>query len=208
MSRGSPSRCGKVVEAQRIRDGYVAKRSSTKRTTVPPGFKTTVLLAACGCRPLNERVAGATALKERSAAYVYAILVDGIVRYIGKGRNGRLYAHLIEAKRTAARSGAKTANLHPRWRRNLVQAIRVGSEITESVIGCGLTDEEAYRLESKIIADFHMQGSGLLNYDCLRAIGVDDVSAFGNVNSLVNRFFVRHEWWKRIRTQSLDQEVC
>ena len=94
-------------------------------------------------------------LKERSAAYVYAILVDGIVRYIGKGRNGRLYAHLIEAKRTAARSGAKTASLHPRWRRNLVQAVRAGSEITESVIGCGLTDEEAYRLESKIIADFH-----------------------------------------------------
>ena len=94
-------------------------------------------------------------LKGRSAAYVYTILVDGIVRYIGKGRNGRLYAHLIEAKRTAARSGAKTASLHPRWRRNLVQAIRAGSEITESVIGYGLTDEEAYRLESKIIADFH-----------------------------------------------------
>jgi hypothetical protein len=38
---------------------------------------------------------------QRSAAYIYAIIVDDIVRYIGKGRNGRMYTHLIEAKRTS-----------------------------------------------------------------------------------------------------------
>jgi hypothetical protein len=32
-------------------------------------------------------------------SYIYAIIVDGVVRYIGKGRNGRMYTHLIEAKR-------------------------------------------------------------------------------------------------------------
>ena len=37
------------------------------------------------------------------SAYVYAVLVDGVVRYVGKGRNGRMYSHLIEAKRSAAR---------------------------------------------------------------------------------------------------------
>ena len=36
-------------------------------------------------------------------AYVYEIRVDGVVRYIGKGRNGRVYSHLIDAKRTATK---------------------------------------------------------------------------------------------------------
>jgi hypothetical protein len=31
--------------------------------------------------------------------YVYAIYVDGIVRYIGKGSNGRVHFHVIEAER-------------------------------------------------------------------------------------------------------------
>jgi hypothetical protein len=34
---------------------------------------------------------------------VYAIVVDGIVRYIGKGRNAGIYSHLIEANRSSAR---------------------------------------------------------------------------------------------------------
>jgi hypothetical protein len=31
--------------------------------------------------------------------YVYAIQVDGVVRYIGKGSNGREHFHAIEARR-------------------------------------------------------------------------------------------------------------
>ena len=42
-------------------------------------------------------------LQATRSAYVYAVLVDGVVRYVGKGRNGRMYSHLIEAKRSAAR---------------------------------------------------------------------------------------------------------
>jgi hypothetical protein len=34
---------------------------------------------------------------ETGSAYVYAILIDGMVRYIGKGRNERMYTHLLEA---------------------------------------------------------------------------------------------------------------
>ena len=33
--------------------------------------------------------------------------LNGVVRYIGKGRNGRIYSHLIDAKRTAGRPGVK-----------------------------------------------------------------------------------------------------
>jgi hypothetical protein len=42
--------------------------------------------------------------------YVYAIYVDEVVRYIGKGSNGRMYFHVIEAQRINGRRarGAKT----------------------------------------------------------------------------------------------------
>ena len=51
--------------------------------------------------------------------YVYEIRVDGVVRYIGKGRNGRIYSHLIDAKRTATRSDVKIRNLYPHFRKML-----------------------------------------------------------------------------------------
>ena len=92
---------------------------------------------------------------ETGSAYVYAILIDEVVRYIGKGRNGRMYAHLIEAKRSAARCGARTTQLSPRMHRRLVEAIRSGAVIKEEIIVGGLTDRQAYRLENRLIAEFH-----------------------------------------------------
>src|SRR6516165_12338938 len=88
-------------------------------------------------------------------SYVYAIIVDGVVRYIGKGRNGRMYTHLIEAKRSAARCNPDTSGLYPRLHRKLVEAVRAGSRITEIVIISNLTDQTAYRIESRMIGQFH-----------------------------------------------------
>jgi hypothetical protein len=31
-------------------------------------------------------------------SYIYAIHVDGVLRYIGKGSNGRMYSHMKEVK--------------------------------------------------------------------------------------------------------------
>jgi hypothetical protein len=42
--------------------------------------------------------------------YVYAICVDGVVRYIGKGSNGRVHFHVIEAGRINKRR-ARGANI-------------------------------------------------------------------------------------------------
>jgi hypothetical protein len=88
--------------------------------------------------------------------------VDGIVRYIGKGRNGRMYTHLIEAKRTSARCPANTAHLSPRMHRKLVETVRAGSQITETVITSGLSDRATYQLESRIIGEFHKFRPGQL----------------------------------------------
>jgi hypothetical protein len=105
-----------------------------------------------------------SAVREKTTigSYIYAILVDGVVRYIGKGRNGRMYAHLIEAKRTSARCPAKTAHLYPRVHRKLVEKVRAGSQIIETVITSGLTDRAAYRLESRMIGEFHKFRAGQL----------------------------------------------
>jgi hypothetical protein len=96
------------------------------------------------------------------SAYVYTVLVDGVVRYVGKGRNGRMYSHLIEAKRSAARCAPDTSGLYPRIHRKLVEAVRAGSHVTESAIVSGLTDKAAYRLESRIIGEFHKHRAGQL----------------------------------------------
>ncbi len=97
-----------------------------------------------------------------SSAYVYAIVVDGTLRYIGKGRGSRLSVHVIEAKRSAARSGRKSAHLSPRLHRKLVEAVRAGSTIVERIIVSDLSDVEAYRLESNLIAYLHRFCSGQL----------------------------------------------
>jgi hypothetical protein len=100
--------------------------------------------------------------KTTIGSYIYAIIVDGFVRYIGKGRNGRMYTHLMEAKRTSARCPARTAHLYPRMHRKLVETVRAGSQIIEAVITSGLTDRAAYRLESRMIGEFHKYRAGQL----------------------------------------------
>jgi hypothetical protein len=111
----------------------------------------------------NAHSAGRAVRREATTgSYIYAIIVDGVVRYIGKGRNGRMYTHLIEAKRTSARCPATTAHLSPRMHRKLVETVRAGSQITETVITSGLSDRATYQLESGMIGEFHKLRPGQL----------------------------------------------
>jgi hypothetical protein len=57
--------------------------------------------------------------------------------------DGRMYTHFIEAKRTSARCPAKTAHLYPRLHEKLVEKVRAGSQIIETVITSGFTDRAA-----------------------------------------------------------------
>jgi hypothetical protein len=95
-------------------------------------------------------------------AYLYEIHVDGVLRYIGKGRNDRMYSHMKAAKCTEKRCGVETAHLYPHLHRKLVESIRAGSKVQEIVVLGGLSDKEAYQLEKQRILEKHRDHSGQL----------------------------------------------
>lgn len=89
--------------------------------------------------------------------YVYAIYIDEVVRYIGKGSNGRMYFHVIEAQRINGRRarGAKTDQTGTRFYRKLAEAMRRGAAIREEIVLSGLTNKAAYRLEKQKIEELY-----------------------------------------------------
>jgi hypothetical protein len=101
-------------------------------------------------------------LNDAMSAYIYQIWVDGVLRYIGKGRNGRAYSHLKNARRSDKRCGPDTEHLSPYLHRKLVDAIRIGSTVTEKIIVSGLTDRDAYRIEERMIGELHKERPGQL----------------------------------------------
>jgi len=72
--------------------------------------------------------------------YVYGIKVDGIVRYVGKGCNGRIYAHVVEAK-----SGNHCNE-------QLSAALRDGRGIEYILFRDDLDERGAFKLEAAMIA--------------------------------------------------------
>ena len=111
-------------------------------------------------KKLNRNTKGQES--ELRQCYVYEIRVDSVVRYIGKGRNGRIYSHLIDAKRTASRPDVKIRNLSPHFRKMLVSAVRRGLIIAENMVASNLTDGEAYKIEQEMIGNYHKQYAGQL----------------------------------------------
>jgi hypothetical protein len=80
------------------------------------------------------------------------VLVDGVGRIIGKGRNRRRFAHatfacMINKKRTAGQKIKATRLLN-----NLAKAIREGSVITYEILASEMNDNEAFARERIEIA--------------------------------------------------------
>ena len=97
-----------------------------------------------------------------NSSYVYAIVVDGVVRYIGKGRNDRMFFHMKEARWLAKRCGARTNHISPFFHRMLVRALRAGATVREMTLISELSDAEAYRVEGELIGQFHKGHAGQL----------------------------------------------
>jgi len=86
-------------------------------------------------------------------AYVYAIFVDGVVRYIGKGCKKRIYhhvrrAHVITSNRA---NGQKLRTTH--FYRRMVEAVERGATIEEVFLVRDLSHAEAFAIERERIAD-------------------------------------------------------
>jgi hypothetical protein len=68
---------------------------------------------------------------------VYAIKVDGVVRYIGKGKGNRVYSHMKEVRERLTRD-FKLKNVWPKCQRNLTEAVKDGASVEEEFLvqGC------------------------------------------------------------------------
>jgi hypothetical protein len=119
--------------------------------------------------------------------YVYAILVDGVIRYIGKGRKKRFSDHLkvaisINEKRSG---GKKVRALH--FHNKLAKALLEGANVTHQVLEYFSTDEEAFAEEICQISSLE----GLWN--------VAD-GGKGQTSGMMKKIWQRHEYIKQQMT--------
>jgi hypothetical protein len=81
-------------------------------------------------------------------AYVYAIVVDGVTRYIGKGSNRRTREHFKIIRSMARRRAAGEVVQAPSaFYEKLCAAYLDGCEIESQILADGLTHDEAFRAE-------------------------------------------------------------
>jgi hypothetical protein len=90
--------------------------------------------------------------------YVCTISVDGVVRYIGKGKGLRLYCHMKEVSHRLNRN-FKLRSIGPRFQRNLTRAVLSGAKVVEEVLVDDLTEKEAYKLEYEKLRESALEGN-------------------------------------------------
>jgi hypothetical protein len=95
---------------------------------------------------LPLQVAAKQNLPLPNGSYVYAIHVDGVLRYIGKGTDDRMYAHMKEVRQRLTRK-FKLKNVSPFFQRRLTEAVMKGAVIEEIILADNLTSKQAYKLE-------------------------------------------------------------
>ena len=77
--------------------------------------------------------------------YVYSISVDGVVRYIGKGKGLRLYSHMKEVRHRLNRN-FKLRSIGSRFQQNLTRAVISGAKVVEQVLVNELTEKAALQI--------------------------------------------------------------
>src|SRR5262249_16629465 len=85
--------------------------------------------------------------------YVYTISVDGVLRYIGKGKGLRLYCHMKEVRHRVNRN-FKLRSIGSRLQRNLTRAVLSGAKVVEEVLVDDLPEKEAYKLEYEKLREY------------------------------------------------------
>jgi len=85
-------------------------------------------------------------------AYVYIIEVDGVVRYIGKGKGWRIDDHMRAVRRIQRRRADGETVRSGVFHHRLIRAIEDGATVTARKLSDGLTDTAAFDLERNLIA--------------------------------------------------------
>ncbi len=70
-------------------------------------------------------------MKKPKGYYVYSIRVDGVVRYIGKGKGLRMYSHMKEVRDRLNRD-FKLENIGSLFQRKLTETVMQGAEMLKS----------------------------------------------------------------------------
>ena len=89
--------------------------------------------------------------------YVYQIHVDGVLRYIGKGTDRRMYAHINEVQQRLTRK-FKLKNVSPIFQRKLTEAVMHGAMVEEVIIADNLASKQAYELEYRHLEKMVYEG--------------------------------------------------
>ena len=89
--------------------------------------------------------------------YVYTISVDGVVRYIGKGKGLRLYSHMKEVRSRRNRN-YRLQNIASRLQQNLTKAVVSGAKVIEQVLVDNLTEKAAYKLKYDKLREYVFAG--------------------------------------------------
>ena len=129
-------------EPHRRRGGERTRAIRDSARIVSPGMMQMRTKPHSSFKVLEEQLP----LPKRS--YVYAIHVDGVLRYIGKGTNGRMYAHMKEVRQRLTRK-FKLKNVWPLLQRKLTEAVMKGAVIEQIVLADNLTSKQAYKLEHR-----------------------------------------------------------
>jgi hypothetical protein len=87
-------------------------------------------------------------------AYVYAIVVDGVIRYVGKGSGSHVRAHMRVVRSIARRRATGELVQASYFYNGLTKAWLAGAEIEERILIADLDHEAAFRAEIETIASF------------------------------------------------------
>lgn len=92
---------------------------------------------------------------EEKKYYVYEVIVDGDVRYVGKGRGRRAARHVGIA--AAVTRNDKHRYARSRFYKALGAAIEAGQSVEIQYAGTGLSSEQAFRQEMDRIATYGLE---------------------------------------------------
>lgn len=84
-------------------------------------------------------------------AYVYIILVDGVLRYVGKGTGDRIRHHLKLCRSIARRRAKGQKVVTTKFYNRLTKALNAGASIECEIVADRLTDQAAFELEIAMI---------------------------------------------------------